>query len=133
MPEKWIKLSSYEITSDFVAINSEGVAVINKEHVENLLLKKLETFLPGRYIVRDSYWGKSKSTIRFAKHNPCARQWKFTTASEMLHQGKASFDLYRNDGVCTHEEPAFARPLPIKGLWIYEIRPFFFVLISVQR
>lgn len=118
MSDVWTKICSFDINAEFVTVGEgAAAAVINKELVETLLLKKLQEIQPGRYIVRNTYWGKVKTTIRFAKHNPCLKQWKFSAATEEMESGKATFELHENEGVCTHESPAFARALPPKGIY----------------
>lgn len=68
----WREIGSCIIEGKLAVQNQENnVIVCEKSLIELLLLKELTEMIPGRYIIRGTYWGKKTTTIRFAKHNPC--------------------------------------------------------------
>lgn len=114
----WNKLGICTINGNLATCNEDGTIISDKALVETLLLKELIERFPGRYIVRGSYFGKEKTSIRFVKHHPCQEQWKFSAKTKMLLSGRAAFDLHQTEAKCDHDlESDIARPRPLKSTY----------------
>lgn len=124
MSDTWNKLGSCNIEGKLAVQNQDNTITCDKPLVELLLLKKLEEIVPGRYIVRGTYWGK-KTTIRFARHYPCEQQWKFSTKTSDLLAGSTSFDIHETEAKCSHTaDSVIARPRPLKSMLLIISRAF---------
>lgn len=117
--DAWITLGSCTIKGN-LAVLTNGDIICEKELVESLLLKELTDQIPGRYIVRNSHWGKQKTTIRFAKHNPCQQQWRFSTMTEKLLAATTDFDFHESKAKCDHTQSDIARARPLKSMYLFK-------------